>query len=209
MLLRPIPCNPLRFEALFWEMGYKLVAGLDEAGRGCLAGPVVAAAVIMPEGLILDGVTDSKAVSEEDREGLYEIIKEASISFCVAEVSHDVIDDINILNASLLAMKRALQGLNPLADAALIDGNRVFDAHIPLKAIPKADVLSHTVGAASIIAKVHRDRLMREYHNIYPQYNFAKNKGYPTKEHKMAIRQYGPCPIHRMTFKGVLGDGGR
>ena len=194
-----------RFERLFWSKGLTLVAGVDEVGRGCLAGPVVACAVILPVDCIIPGVDDSKALSPVEREGLARQIKEKAVSWAIGVVGPGDIDQLNILRASLKAMKMAVEALDPPPHALLVDGNQPFKSAVPLKAIPKGDVLSHTISAASIVAKVYRDALMVEYHSQYPQYNFAQHKGYPTKGHKEALSRYGPCPIHRMSFKGVRG----
>ena len=195
-----------RFERLFWSRGWRLVAGVDEAGRGCLAGPVVACAVILPRECVIPGVNDSKALSPAVREGLSKVIKEKAISWAIGVVGPKEIDRSNILRASLKAMKMAVEALNPPPDAILVDGNQTFESSVPQKAIPKGDLLSHTISAASIVAKVHRDALMLEYHHQYPHYNFAQHKGYPTKIHKEALKLYGPSPIHRRSFKGVSGD---
>lgn len=186
--------------------GFKAVCGVDEAGRGPLAGPVCAAAVILNEEI--DGLNDSKKLSEKKREELFPIIKEKALSYSIAFASVDEIEENNILNATYLAMNRAIDGLNVPADFAIIDGNRVpTDISVPCKTVIKGDAKSMSVAAASILAKVTRDRLMSEEDKKYPQYNFKKHKGYGTKEHTDAILKYGMCPIHRPSFlKKLLGE---
>lgn len=186
--------------------GFKAVCGVDEAGRGPLAGPVCAAAVILNEEI--DGLNDSKKLSEKKREELFPIIKEKALSYSIAFASVDEIEENNILNATYLAMNRAIDGLNVPADFAIIDGNRVpTDISVPCKTVIKGDAKSLSVAAASILAKVTRDRLMSEEDKKYPQYNFKKHKGYGTKEHTDAILKYGMCPIHRPSFlKKLLGE---
>lgn len=188
---------------MFWTRGLDYVAGVDEAGRGCLAGPVVACAVILPKGEIIPGIADSKSLSPKRREELAHEIKMRAISWSIGVTGPQEIDEINILQASLKAMRMAVEELELRPDAILVDGNQPLQCDILLKAVPKGDRLSHTISAASIIAKVHRDALMVEYHEKYPSYNFFKNKGYPTREHKEALARMGPCPIHRRSFKGV------
>jgi ribonuclease HII len=199
----PKPVDLLFYEALAGKDGFALIAGVDEAGRGPLAGPVVAAAVIMPIGLILSGVKDSKMMTEKAREKAFYVINQNAISVGIGVVSHSVIDESNILNASLKAMKQALSYLDPAPEYALIDGINEIQVIIPQRCIKRGDQLSHSISAASIIAKVYRDRIMRSYHMLYPEYCFDKNKGYGTAAHLAALRRYGPCPIHRLTFKGV------
>ena len=186
--------------------GFKAVCGVDEAGRGPLAGPVCAAAVILNEEI--DGLNDSKKLSEKKREELFPIIKEKALSYSIAFASVDEIEENNILNATYLAMNRAIDGLNVPADFAIIDGNRVpTDISVPCKTVIKGDAKSLSGAAASILAKVTRDRLMSEEDKKYPQYNFKKHKGYGTKEHTDAILKYGMCPIHRPSFlKKLLGE---
>ena len=186
--------------------GFKAVCGVDEAGRGPLAGPVCAAAVILNEEI--DGLNDSKKLSEKKREELFPIIKEKALSYSIAFASVDEIEENNILNATYLAMNRAIDGLNVPADFAIIDGNRVpTDISVPCKTVIKGDAKSLSIAAASILAKVTRDRLMSEEDKKYPQYNFKKHKGYGTKEHTDAILKYGMCPIHRPSFlKRLLGE---
>jgi ribonuclease HII len=189
-----------------YQEGYKAVCGCDEAGRGPLCGPVVAAAVILPPDLIIEGLDDSKKLTEKKREKLFDIIKESAISYAIAEATPEEIDEINILNASMLAMKRAVEALSVKADFALIDGNcsRGFD--IPTQTVVKGDSKSYSIAAASILAKVTRDRQCIELDKQYPMYNIAKHKGYPTKEHMEAVRKYGPAPIHRKSFLKFLND---
>lgn len=186
--------------------GFKLVCGVDEAGRGPLAGPVCAAAVILPENAVIEGLNDSKKLSEKKREALYDVIKEKAIAFCVAYGTLEEIETLNILQATFLAMNRAIDGLTVKPDFALIDGNRVpKDIKIPCETVVKGDGKSMSVAAASVLAKVTRDRLMLEYDKKYPEYDFKKHKGYGTKEHTELIKKYGPCEIHRMSFlKNIL-----
>ena len=181
--------------------GYKLVCGVDEAGRGPLAGPVCAAAVILPGNCIIEGLNDSKKLSAAKREKLYDEVKEKAIAWSVAYASVEEIESVNILNATYLAMNRAIEGLNINADYALIDGNRIpTGIKIPCETVVKGDALSYSIAAASIIAKVTRDHLMNEYDEKYPQYGFAKHAGYGTKAHTDAILKYGMCEIHRPSF---------
>lgn len=182
------------------EQGYSSICGVDEAGRGPLAGPVCAAAVILKPNDIIEGVNDSKKLSEKKREALYDVIKDCAAAYSIAFASVEEIEELNILNATMLAMKRAVEGLPKAVDYAIIDGNKTPDLSIPCSAIVKGDANSMSIAAASILAKVTRDRLMLEYDKEYPQYMFAKHKGYGTKVHTQAIREYGPCPIHRMSF---------
>lgn len=190
----------LEFEKIAKEKGYSAVCGVDEAGRGPLAGPVCAAAVILPEGMIIEGVNDSKKLSEKKRELLFDVVKESALSYCIAFATVEEIEEINILNATMLAMKRAVEGLDLKADFAYIDGNRTPDLDIPCEYIIKGDARSMSVAAASILAKVARDRLMLSYAKEFPQYMFEKHKGYGTKVHIDAIREFGPCTIHRPSF---------
>lgn len=183
------------------EQGYKFVCGIDEAGRGPLAGPVCAAAVILPPDLDFEGVNDSKKLSEKKREMLYEEITKKAISWSVAFASVNEIEEHNILGATYIAMQRAVESLKIPADFALIDGNRTPpDLKIPSLTVVKGDSKSLSIAAASIIAKVTRDRLLLEYDAIYPQYKFSQHKGYGTKVHIEAIREFGPCDIHRPSF---------
>ncbi|MBO5316704.1 MAG: ribonuclease HII [Clostridia bacterium] len=192
------------FEEKLYTQGYTAVCGCDEAGRGPLCGPVVAAAVILPRGLIIEGLNDSKKLTEKKREALFEVIKEKAIAYAIAEASPEEIDEINILNASMLAMRRAVEALNVPADFALIDGNCSRGFKIPTETVVKGDSKSYSIAAASILAKVTRDRQCIELDKLYPQYGIAKHKGYPTKEHMDAVRQYGPAPIYRKSFLKFL-----
>lgn len=192
------------YEEKHYLEGYTAVCGCDEAGRGPLCGPVVAAAVILPRGLEIEGLNDSKKLSEKKREALFDIIKEKAIAYAIAEVSPKEIDEINILNASMLAMRRAVEALSVKADFALIDGNCSRGFAIPTETVVKGDAKSYSIAAASILAKVTRDRGCIELDKEYPQYGIAKHKGYPTKDHMDAVRKYGPAPIYRMSFLKFL-----
>jgi ribonuclease HII len=193
----------LYFERSLWDHGLDPVAGLDEVGRGCLAGPVVAAAVILSPDIHLPGVWDSKALSSKQRKVLDRAIREKALVVSVAQVESAEIDQINILKASLKAMAQAVDNLDLRPMALLVDGNQPIPHILPQKTLVKGDQRSLSVAAASIVAKVFRDNLMEEMHRHYPHYNFAGNKGYATSEHRKAIKLYGCCPIHRKTFKGV------
>lgn len=190
----------LEYEKEAINKGYKAVCGVDEAGRGPLAGPVCAAAVILPEDTIIEGVNDSKKLSEKKREALFDVIKEQSLSYSIAFASVEEIEEMNILNATMLAMKRAVEGLSVKSDYAMIDGNRLPDLSIDSEYIIKGDAKSMSIACASILAKVSRDRLLYKYAEEYPEYLFDKHKGYGTKVHIEAIKKYGPCPYHRMSF---------
>ncbi len=190
----------LKYEKEAELKGFKNICGVDEAGRGPLAGPVCAAAVILPKDCIIDGVNDSKKLTEKKRESLFDIIKNTAVSYSIAFSSVEEIEELNILNATMLAMKRAVEGLDVPADYAMIDGNKIPSLDIPAKYIIKGDANSMSIAAASILAKVSRDRLCAEYDKDYPQYGFAKHKGYGTKLHREMILKYGPCKIHRMSF---------
>lgn len=184
--------------------GYKNICGCDEAGRGPLCGPVVAAAVILPEEIDIEGLNDSKKLTEKKREKLFDIIKEKAIAYAIAEASPEEIDEINILNASMLAMRRAVEALTVKADFALIDGNCSRGFNIPTETVVSGDAKSCSIAAASILAKVTRDRGCIELDREYPMYGIAKHKGYPTKDHMNAVREHGPSPIHRKTFLKFL-----
>lgn len=189
------------------KKGYRYIAGVDEAGRGPLAGPVYAAAVILPEGTFIEGINDSKKLSEKKREELFDVICEKASAYCIAEVSHTRIDEINILNATFEAMNKAVNGLNIRPDYVLIDGNRIKGMEIPHETVVKGDAKSISIAAASILAKVSRDRVMYEMAKQYPLYGFDKHKGYGTKAHCDAILKYGACEIHRKSFlKKILGE---
>lgn len=190
----------LEFEKEALAKGYKSVCGVDEAGRGPLAGPVCAAAVILPEGVIIDGVNDSKKLSEKKRESLFDVIREQALSYTIAYATVDEIEEINILNATMLAMRRAIDGLDIKADYAMIDGNKIPPLDIDAECIVKGDAKSMSIACASILAKVSRDRLLYKYAEEYPMYGFDKHKGYGTKVHREAILKYGPCPYHRKSF---------
>ena len=195
------------FEKAAVNSGFSCICGVDEAGRGPLAGPVCAAAVILPAGAAIEGLDDSKKLTEKKRERLYDIIKQTAVAYSVAYGTLEEIETVNILEATYLAMNRAIEGLNVKPDFALIDGNRVpRGIKIPCETIVKGDSKSMSVAAASVLAKVTRDRLMLEYDKKYPEYNFKKHKGYGTKEHTELIKQYVPCEIHRLSFlKNILG----
>lgn len=196
--------NWLEFEEKAYEKGYTSVCGVDEAGRGPLAGPVCAAAVILPKGKCIEGVNDSKKLSEKKREALFEVIKTEALSYSIAFATVEEIEEMNILNATMLAMKRAVEGLPQKADFAMIDGNRLPELLIDREFIVKGDAKSMSIACASILAKVSRDRLLYEYAKEYPQYHFDKHKGYGTKLHVEALREFGPCPYHRMSFLGKI-----
>ena len=192
------------YERAARERGYAAVCGVDEAGAGPLAGPVYAAAVILPDGLDLPYLNDSKQVTPRRRDKLFDEIRERALAFSIASVSAEEIDEMDILNARMLAMERAIQGLTPAADYALIDGNRDHGSKVaitlPHETIVKGDGLSASIAAASILAKVSRDRYMEELDQQYPKYQFARHKGYGTKLHYELLDTYGPSPVHRRTF---------
>lgn len=190
----------LFYENKYISQGKNLICGVDEAGRGPLAGPVCAAAVIMPEGLIIEGVNDSKKLTAKKREKLFDIIKNEAVCYSVAFASASEIDEINILNATHLAMNRAVEGLEKAPEVVLVDGNSLPKWYYNSEAIVKGDAVCHSIACASILAKVSRDRLMLLEAEKYPQYSFEKHKGYGTKVHVQALKEYGPCPIHRKTF---------
>ena len=181
--------------------GFKNICGIDEAGRGPLAGPVVIAGVIMPEDSMIEGVNDSKKVSEKKRELLYDKIIEEAISYSVAIIGQDIIDDINILNATKTGVTKVVEGLDVKPNLIIIDALEHIDTKgIPYESIIKGDAKCYSIAAASILAKVTRDRIMREWDLVYPQYGFINHKGYGTAKHIEAIKEYGPCPIHRRSF---------
>ena len=191
------------FESKASHQGFKNIAGIDEAGRGPLAGPVVAAAVIFPSKVNIPGLNDSKKLSANKREELFPKIQEISVAFGLAVVDQKVIDKINILQAARLAMKQAVETLKITPGLLLIDGNQKIDSTLNQWVIVKGDSRSLSIAAASVLAKVTRDRIMDGYHKLYPQYEFNRHKGYGTKLHRNLIQEHGPCPIHRSTFKGV------
>jgi ribonuclease HII len=186
------------------DSGFSAVCGVDEAGRGPLAGNVVAAAVILPQGLVIEGLNDSKKLSEKKRDLLFDVIKKESVAYSVAWATPEEIDEHNILGATMLAMNRAVAGLSVKADFALIDGNCARGFEIPTQTVVKGDAKSPSIAAASILAKVTRDRQCAELDALYPEYGFAKHKGYPTKEHMQKVRELGPCPEHRRSFLKFL-----
>ncbi|TCO79968.1 ribonuclease HII [Marinisporobacter balticus] len=187
--------------------GYKMIAGIDEAGRGPLAGPVVAAVVILPQNIFIEGINDSKKISIKKREELFKIITDKSLSIGVGIIDHSTIDRINILNATKLAMKEAVEKLSIFPQYLLIDAVKLTDIDIKQTAIVQGDSKSISIAAASIVAKVTRDKIMDQFHEIYPQYGFIKHKGYGTKDHYEHIKNYGLSPIHRKSFlKNIMGD---
>lgn len=195
------------FEEKLKGQGYKVIAGIDEAGRGPLAGPVVAAACILPENYLLESLNDSKQLSEGQREKLYcQIIQNPQIIFGVGIVEHNIIDEINILQATMLAMRHALENLNVKPEYILVDGNQSPTTSFPCECIIDGDARSISIAAASIIAKVTRDHIMLKYDKVWPQYNFKEHKGYPTSKHKKALKEFGPCEIHRRSFSPVVFD---
>lgn len=191
------------YEARLWGLGFRLIAGVDEAGRGSLAGPVVAAAVILPPRFKIEGLADSKKLRSSRREELFEEIQANALAMGLGIAEAETIDALNVLGASLLAMERAITALHPPPDYLLIDGNHLPSSPFPKAALPKGEDQSPAIAAASILAKVTRDRLMAIYHRMFPQYGFLRHKGYGTRDHMEALRRYGPSPIHRRTFRGV------
>ncbi len=189
--------------------GYAVICGTDEAGRGCLAGPVVAAACILPAGLMIDGLNDSKKLSPKRREALYDVITVSALSYAISSSSVEEIDSMNILEASQLAMRRAVSELSPAPDLILVDGNIARGFHVRAVPVVHGDATSPSIAAASILAKVYRDRLMVELDREYPEYGFAKHKAYCTAEHEAAIRKYGVSACHRKTFMSFLTREGR
>ena len=194
------------YENLLKEQGYKIICGVDEAGRGPLAGPVFAAAVILPDGMEDIGINDSKKLSEKKRDALFEIIKEKALAYSIASADEKEIDELNILNATFLAMIRAVEGLSIKPDMALIDGNRKANTGVEEMTLVKGDSKSISIAAASILAKVSRDRCLKELDEKYPEYQFSKHKGYPTKLHYELIKEHGISPVHRLSFLKNLGE---
>ena len=193
--------NLKKIEKELYNKGFNKICGIDEAGRGPLAGPVVVAGVIMPQDSMIEGVNDSKKVSEKKREKLYDLIIEEAISYSVAIIGQDVIDDINILNATKKGVEEVVKGLDVKPDLIIVDAlTHINTQGIPYDSIIKGDAKCYNIAAASILAKVTRDRIMRQWDEIYPQYGFSSHKGYGTAKHIQAIKEYGPCPIHRNTF---------
>ena len=192
--------NMWQIEQSVWDQGYTMVCGIDEAGRGPLAGPVCAAAVILPPNTDIPGLDDSKRLSDKRRRELYPIIKETAIAYSIAFADHKEIDEINILQATYLAMERAIAQLPVKPDFALIDGNRSKDFGLPVKTVVHGDSLSASIAAASVLAKVTRDDYMLDIAREYPEYGFEIHKGYGTKAHYESLRTHGHCPIHRLTF---------
>ena len=188
------------YENELYDSGYKLICGVDEAGRGPLAGPVYAAAVILPKGMEIEGLNDSKKLSEKKREELFDVIRDRALYYGISSASVGEIEELNILNATYLAMNRAISMLGTEPELALIDGNRSTGIKIKNICVVKGDARCADIAAASILAKVSRDRLMRELDKEYPQYGFARHKGYGTRLHYEALRKYGPSPIHRLSF---------
>ncbi|MEA2040171.1 MAG: ribonuclease HII [Thermodesulfobacteriota bacterium] len=196
-------CDPFFFEDLARKAGYRLIAGVDEAGRGPLAGPVVAAAVIVSEGEQLAGIQDSKKMTEKARENAFPVILRQSVATGIGVVSHKYIDEFNILKASLEAMRQAVIALNTQTEFLLVDGIHEVPLQVPQWCLKKGDQVSRSISAASVLAKVYRDRIMRSYHEMYPMFGFDQNKGYGTPRHLAALRQYGKSPLHRISFRGV------
>ena len=197
-----------QFDQVFRDSCGGLICGVDEAGRGPLAGPVCAAAVILSPDVSIDGLNDSKKLSEKKRELLFDVICERAVAYCIAYASVEEIETYNILNATYMAMTRAVEGLTKVPSLVLIDGNRTPpQLSLPAKTVVKGDAQSESIAAASILAKVSRDRLCKEMDEQYPQYGFAVHKGYGTAAHTAALREFGPCPEHRLSFlKKILGD---
>lgn len=192
------------YEGLARRAGYNFIAGVDEAGRGPLAGPVVAGAVILPPNPELPGIRDSKMMTAKARDTAFDVIRSEALAAAVGVVSCAYIDEFNILKASLEAMARAVKALEPKPETLLVDGIHPVPLSITQKCLKKGDQISRSISAASVLAKVYRDRIMRSYHRMYPVYGFDKNKGYGTRQHLEALKRNGPCPVHRLTFKRVL-----
>ena len=197
-----MPTLTPEYENILWKEG-RIPAGVDEAGRGPLAGPVVAASVILSKDDPVYGLNDSKALTSSKRSGLYKDIYKKAVSVAVGIVENDIIDEINILQATIKAMEKSILGLSVVPDLVYIDGNRPTTLEIKQQTIVKGDTKCQSIAAASIIAKVTRDRIMEELDRVYPHYGFSKHKGYPTKSHYEAISKYGPSPVHRLSFRGV------
>ena len=191
------------YEGLARRAGYNFIAGVDEAGRGPLAGPVVAGAVILPPNPELPGIRDSKMMTARARDEAFDVIRGEALAAAVGVVSRAYIDEFNILKASLEAMARAVKALEPKPETLLVDGIHPVPLPITQKCLKKGDQISLSISAASVLAKVYRDRIMRSYHRMYPVYGFDKNKGYGTRQHLEALKRHGPCPVHRLTFKRV------
>lgn len=196
--------DPFLYERRAREAGYARIAGVDEAGRGPLAGPVVAAAVILPEGALLPGIKDSKKMTVRARDAAFHRIQDVVLTAAIGVVSHGFIDQFNILRASLEAMRRAVDALDPRPEFLFVDGIHSIHCSLPQKCLKKGDQRSRSISAASVLAKVYRDRIMHAYHRTYAAYGFDRNKGYGTRYHLAALKRYGPCPVHRMTFKRVV-----
>ena len=195
--------DPFFHETMAREAGYDLIAGVDEVGRGPLAGPVAAAAVIFPAETVLEGIKDSKAMTERARDEAFSLITQKALAISVGVVSHRFIDETNILKASLEAMKRAVLSLGPAPEYLFVDGIHPVPVNIPQGCLKKGDQRCLSISAASVVAKVYRDRIMRSFHERFPEYGFHQNKGYGTRRHLQAIQRHGPCPIHRLSFRGV------
>lgn len=193
----------LEFERELWARGVRWLAGCDEVGVGPLAGPVVAAAVLMPPAVVIDGVNDSKQLTARQREALARQIEDVAVSVGIGIVDAADIDRLNVRQATLEAMRRAVAALRPAPEVLLVDARTVPDITVPQRAIVDGDAKSYVIAAASIVAKVRRDAIMREWHELYPQYGFARNMGYGTAEHLRALASYGPCPVHRRSFAPV------
>lgn len=192
--------NLLTKEETFYSDSVHILCGVDEAGRGPLAGPVCAAAVILPRGTVIEGLNDSKKLSEKKREQLFDVICDTAVSYAIAFATVEEIEELNILHAAQLAMNRAIEELDPKPDLAIIDGNQAGDIRFPHETVVKGDASCISIAAASILAKVTRDRFMLDMAQQYPMYHFEKHKGYGTKDHYSALREFGPCPIHRPSF---------
>jgi len=203
---RHLPLDPFYHETLARGSGFNLIAGVDEAGRGPLAGPVVAAAVIIPEGVRFSGIKDSKKMTARARFQAFHVITGDSLSFGIGVVSVSYIEKFNILNASLEAMLRAVQALDPQPEMILVDGIHPVPTPIKQKCLKKGDQISRSISAASVLAKVYRDWIMASYHTMYPDYGFDQNKGYGTRRHLEALKAHGPCPVHRPSFRGVRSN---